>query len=66
MVVLIPPAVEPGLPPINIKMMLKSLLLSESCAISVVLKPAVLVVTESNRQVRNVSPPLSPSARFLD
>lgn len=44
-VVFIPPAVEPELPPINIKIMVKSLDASEKEAISTVLKPAVLGVT---------------------
>ena len=47
-----PPAVEPGLPPMNIRMMVSSLLPSVKAAVSVVLKPAVLAVTELNKEVR--------------
>ena len=42
-----PPAVEPGEPPINIRKIVRILLAGESAAVSVVLKPAVLAVTES-------------------
>ena len=44
-VVLIPPAVEPGLPPISISTVVSRELLSESEDKSVVLNPAVLGVT---------------------
>ena len=45
-VVFIPPAVEPGDPPISMSAMLKSFPESENSLKSVVLKPAVLVVTD--------------------
>ena len=48
-VVFIPPAVEPGEPPINIRITVSILLAGERAAVSVVLKPAVLAVTESKR-----------------
>ena len=40
-----PPAVDPGLPPINIKITVSILLASVSAAVSTVLNPAVLAVT---------------------
>ena len=43
--VLIPPAVEPGDPPMNIRRIKINLLDGDSAAISMVLKPAVLAVT---------------------
>ena len=49
-VVLIPPAVDPGLPPTNINITVKSLVGSEYDAVSVVLNPAVLGVTEPNTE----------------
>ena len=49
-VVFIPPAVEPGEPPINIRKIVRILLAGESAAVSVVLKPAVLAVTESKTE----------------
>ena len=45
-VVLIPPAVAPGLPPMNIRIIVTSLLPSVNAPVSVVLNPAVLAVTE--------------------
>ena len=51
-VVFIPPAVEPGEPPINIRNTVSILLAGESAAVSVVLKPAVLAVIESKKDVR--------------
>ncbi len=48
-VVLMPPAVEPGLPPINIKIIVKNFPLSDKAAVSTVLNPAVLAVTELNK-----------------
>ena len=45
-VVFIPPAVEPGEPPISISTIIIVLLLSLICARSTVLKPAVRVVTD--------------------
>ena len=51
MVVLIPPAVDPGLPPINMRNMVSILLLSVSAAVSTVLNPAVLAVTEPNKEL---------------
>ena len=50
MVVLTPPAVDPGLPPINIRIVVRSLLLSVSAAVSTVLNPAVLAVTDPNSE----------------
>ena len=44
-VVLMPPAVPPGLPPTNIRTMLSSLLFSHSISFATVLKPAVRGVT---------------------
>ena len=44
-VVLMPPAVEPGLPPINMRTVVSALPDSESFVKSMVLKPAVLGVT---------------------
>ena len=51
-VTLIPPAVEPGAPPINIKTMVKSLLPSVIAPVSTELNPAVLGVTEQNREFK--------------
>ena len=51
-VVLIPPAVEPGEPPINIRNTVRILLAGASAAVSVELKPAVLAVTESKIEFR--------------
>ena len=47
-VVLIPPAVEPGLPPINIRTIVSILLASVKAPVSTELNPAVLAVTELN------------------
>ena len=62
-VVLMPPAVEPGLPPMNIRMMVSSLLPSVKAAVSVVLKPAVLAVTELNKEVRILPLVFIPTTR---
>ena len=51
LVVFTPPAVDPGLPPKNIKITVKNLLASLKAATSTVLKPAVLGVTEQNREL---------------
>ena len=51
-VVLIPPAVDPGLPPINIKTFINIFELVVNEAISIVLKPAVLAVTEANKDAQ--------------
>jgi len=51
-VVLIPPAVEPGLPPIIINIIVKKLPLSESPDILTVLNPAVLGVTDWNNEAK--------------
>ena len=51
-VVFMPPAVEPGEPPISIRMMLINFPESENAAKSVVLKPAVLVVTDWKSEAR--------------
>ena len=61
---MIPPAVEPGLPPINMSTAVKNLLPSVSAAVSTVLKPAVLGVTALNRQARNFSDPVMPTRIF--
>ncbi len=55
-VVLMPPAVDPGLPPINISTIVTSLLLALIPPTSIVLKPAVLAVTEANKEVNTFSP----------
>ena len=64
-VVLIPPAVEPGLPPINIRSTVSILELVVRPAVSIVLNPAVLAVTELNAEVRTASladiPAIRPS-----
>ena len=49
-VVLMPPAVDPGLPPMNIRIMVKNLLPSDRAPVSMELKPAVLAVTELNKE----------------
>ena len=51
-VVLIPPAVDPGLPPINIKMMVRSQLFSDSFVRSTVLNPAVLGVMALKKEAK--------------
>ena len=63
-VVLIPPAVEPGLPPMNMSTIVKSLLSGVSAAVSTVLKPAVLAVTEPNNDA-NTAPGVSMPAMVL-
>jgi len=63
-VVLIPPAVEPGLPPMNMSTIVKSLLSGVSAAVSTVLKPAVLAVTEPNNDA-NMAPGVSMPAMVL-
>ena len=52
-VVFIPPAVEPGEPPMNIRNVVRILPAGESEAVSTLLKPAVLAVTESKREARS-------------
>lgn len=59
-VVLIPPAVEPGLPPMNIKIIVSNLLAGDNAAVSIVLKPAVLGVTAQKSEVIILSPKLMP------
>ena len=56
-VVFIQPAVEPGLPPMNIRITVRSLLLEVRPAVSIVLKPAVLAVTELKRDEKHDSSP---------
>ena len=63
-VVLTPPAVDPGLPPINIKISVSSLLPSVMAAGSTVLKPAVLAVTDANKLVKICPLALMPTIRF--
>ena len=60
-VVLMPPAVEPGLPPINISIILKSFPPSDISAVSIVLNPAVRAVTEANRDAYTFPPSESPA-----
>lgn len=64
-VTLIPPAVEPGHPPINIRMMVRSWLLSVSLPTSIVLKPAVLGVTAQNRAFKTASEVLISANRWF-
>ena len=59
--VLIPPAVDPGLPPMNMRMADRNLLPSVRAAVSTLLNPAVLGVTALKKQARNVSEPFSPT-----
>ena len=63
-VVLTPPAVDPGLPPINIKISVSSLLPSVMAAGSTVLKPAVLAVTDANKLFKICPLALMPTIRF--
>ena len=49
-VVFIPPAVDPGEPPISIKIIAIVLPGSDICEKSAVLNPAVLVVMDSNKE----------------
>ena len=58
-VVLTPPAVEPGEPPMNIKSIIKSIEGPVNCAILQELNPAVLAVTDWNTDARMV--PLRPN-----
>lgn len=55
-VVLMPPAVEPGLPPMNMSMTVRSFEASESAAVSTLLKPAVLGVTAEKKLTSICSP----------
>ena len=55
-VVFIPPAVEPGEPPISIRMIISISPVSVSRVRSAVLNPAVLGVTDWNREVQILSP----------
>ena len=50
-----PPAVDPGLPPMNIRSTVSILELVVSPAVSMVLKPAVRAVTELKAEVSTVS-----------
>ena len=54
-VVLTPPAVEPGQPPINMSIIVRSLLACVIAPKSTVLYPAVLGVTEAKNEVINLS-----------
>ena len=60
-VVFIPPAVEPVEPPTTIRQIMRKMLPSLRAARSTVLKPAVLAVTDWNRDARIRSPRLIPS-----
>ena len=66
-VVLIPPPVEPGDAPMNIRMMMKNCVACRSEAISSVLAPAVLGVTDWKKEA-NILPPQSrePSVIVLE
>ena len=55
-VVFIPPAVEPGEPPISIRMIISISPVSVSRVRSAVLNPAVLGVTDWNREVQILLP----------
>ena len=55
-VVFIPPAVEPGEPPMSINNVISIRPVSLRAVKSVVLKPAVLGVTDWKREVRILSP----------
>ena len=55
-VVFIPPAVEPGEPPISIRMIISRSPVSLISVRSTVLNPAVLGVTDWNREDRNLFP----------
>lgn len=55
---LMPPAVEPEPPPMNIKTIVRSIPLSERVAQSVVAKPAVRGVIAQNREASSFSPKL--------
>ena len=59
--VLMPPAVEPGLPPMNIRMAERNLLPSVRAAVSTLLNPAVLGVTALKKQARNFWEPFIPT-----
>ena len=60
-VVLMPPAVEPGLPPMNMSIIVSSLLAGESAAVSTLLKPAVLGVTAEKKLTSTCSPSGMPT-----
>ena len=59
-VVFIPPAVEPGEPPMNIRKTVRILLAGASAAVSVEFIPAVLAVTESKTALSRLSPKPRP------
>ena len=64
-VVLTPPAVEPGLPPMNMRITVRSRPPSVMAAVSMVLNPAVRAVTEAKREERSVAPgPIPASTPF--
>ena len=60
-VVFTPPAVEPGLPPINIITIVIIFPAFESAAVSTVLKPAVRGVTDENSAPSSFSSGLIPA-----
>ena len=60
MLVLIPPPVDPGDAPINIRKIRRKTVGAAKVVISWVLKPAVRAVTTWNRAVRALGPGLSP------
>ena len=60
-VVLIPPAVDPGDAPMNIRIMIKKRPLSVSAARSIVLNPAVLALTDWNEDAAICSDKVRPS-----
>ena len=62
---LMPPAVEPELPPMNINMMVRSEPLLESVAGSVVKKPAVRAVVALKKEQRSFCPKLYPAYEGL-
>ena len=56
---------EPGLPPINMRMADKNLLPSVRAAVSTLLNPAVLGVTALKKQARKDSEPFIPTKILL-
>ena len=65
MVVFMPPPVEPGEAPININTKLINIEAELSLLKSMVLKPAVLVVTDWNQEARSLSGTVNPAMLIL-
>ena len=64
-VVLAPPAVEPGLPPVSMSSSVSSAEASESSAVAMVSKPAVRGVTAENSEASTRPPVSSPAMAFV-